>query len=538
MEAPSRKRPRYTSWELSFPIKEGSRSRFGLFDLFGRHCRQNVRQSNREHRGESSLENKNDEKEPFFLFRMEHREGGAMAQHFGEERILLFRSDQHGAIAKIIYSSNPAKEETGDEVDIHDPDMKIDDGDNEAELSRMAQAKFHVVSVKESYRGYDLGGLLFSEALSSLRHRYVGEAMEDCDNKSHWHSDHSIRCHLDAEEDIRRHNKLVGFYEQLGCQIKPKAKISYINNNDGETYRKVPMQIALRHQDVNQSCRKITKIHEHGSLINFLPVVFLEAPGKRVGLSTQTSIRLDWLAVEVGEGRLQFRTTTGLLLVADPDGQCKIKSEEDNDDSQGYSKFQLLRVSDARQKILEGEEDCDDECTSQEARQKELWMVQSTHGSFLALDPVSHYLACTKQPAFWQTDDHDFSLTCTSDTPPRRHHYRTMWAKQTVEYATRMRQRYLKFSLPPMGLKRALDLLRDAPAKPFSINNRFGPSLRTLLVRVFCDDCKRIGFCRLTYLFCFGSTGLLKSLVKRDTRIGCSLLLWCKKYICTWWSCV
>jgi hypothetical protein len=48
---------------------------------------------------------------------MEHREGGAMAQHFGEERILLFRSDQPGAIAKIIYSSSPAEDTDEDEND-------------------------------------------------------------------------------------------------------------------------------------------------------------------------------------------------------------------------------------------------------------------------------------------------------------------------------------------------------------------------------------------------------------------------------------
>ncbi len=39
----------------------------------------------------------------FFSLRLEHREGGALARHPGEERILLFRSDRPGAIAKIIY---------------------------------------------------------------------------------------------------------------------------------------------------------------------------------------------------------------------------------------------------------------------------------------------------------------------------------------------------------------------------------------------------------------------------------------------------
>jgi ribosomal protein S18 acetylase RimI-like enzyme len=408
---------------------------------------------------------------------MEHREGGAMAQHFGEERILLFRSDQPGAIAKIVYSSSPAEDTDEDE---NDAKMAQDNPDAESELHKMAQAKVHVLSVKDAYRGYSLGSLLFSEAMSSLRHRYQDGAKCEFTQRR---SNGSVRCQLDAEEDIRRHNKLVGFYEQLGCHIKMKAKINYINNNDGETYRKVPMQIALRSQDANQSCGKRPKIQDHGSLINFLPVVLLEAPGKRVGLSNQSKIRVDWLAVEIGEGVLQFRTTTGLLLVAGQDDHCKTTAEEDSGDCYGDSMFQLLRVSDARQIVLEFDEDLDDETTSKEARQKELWMVKSAHGSFLALDPVNRFLACSKEPAFWQADDHDFSLTCTRDTPARRQHYRKMWAKQKVEYVRKMRERYLQFNLPKISLKRAIELVKEIPAEPLSINSSLvGPSLRTFLV--------------------------------------------------------
>eukprot|EP00957_Ditylum_brightwellii_P196596 14979172-Ditylum_brightwellii.AAC.1 len=55
----------------------------------------------------TSNRNTNNDEYPY-SFRLEHREGGALARYAGEERILLFRSDRPGAIAKIIFSSKPA----------------------------------------------------------------------------------------------------------------------------------------------------------------------------------------------------------------------------------------------------------------------------------------------------------------------------------------------------------------------------------------------------------------------------------------------
>jgi ribosomal protein S18 acetylase RimI-like enzyme len=492
MEARIYKRPRYmSSWECSFHNnRDNSGTKFGLVDLFGSRKRSHLKsleqgESSACHRTNTSTDN-----EDFFTFRMEHREGGTMAQHYGEERILIFRSDRPGAIAKIIYSSSPADEDSEDEADLGE----TIDIDNERELYMMAQAKVHVLSVKEDYRGYDLGGLLFSQAMASLRHRYRDDRRESAGIPQHSHMS-SVRCQLDAEEDIRRHNKLIGFYEQLGCSVKPKAKIIYLNNNDGNTYRKIPMQISLR---ARQEGKRSGKLKESLAISlmdrkqGFLPVVLLEAPGKRVGVSSSSNpaaARVDWLVVETGEGLLEFHTTKGTILFVKPDGKCYTASVDDETGcsyEENCSKFLLLRVSDARQRVLQGEENSSDDPTSIEARQKELWMVQSTHGSFLTFDPVSHSLSGSLQPTFWQADDHTLSLTCTYDTPPRRQHYRRMWAKQTVAYVNTMRERYLGFNLDRMSLKKALDLAHTLPANPFSMEPGFStPSLRTLCVSVY-----------------------------------------------------
>ena len=489
------KRARYlSSWECSLGKKDGSRERFGLVDLLGRRSRDKPRtigSSDREH-GEygSSSDSLASNRDNFYTFRMEHREGGTMAQQHGEERILLFRSDQPGAIAKIIYSSYPAGEYSDEENDAPQSENGMDAED----LDKMAQAKVHVLSVKDSYRGYDLGGLLFSEAMASLRRRYMNvENQETGDDERTLPT--SVRCQLDAEEDTLRYNKLVGFYEQLGCTIKPKAKVTYLNNNDGETYRKVPMQIALRARQGQKTSSIKPNVCKNLSLVDrregFLPVLLMESHGQRFGITAtgqpNAKTRMDWLVVETRDGFLEFHTTKGAVLVASPDGVCKTKMEADDSDQScdgDWSKFELLRITNANSEGLNAEENvlyAHPEIYA--SRERELWLIRSVHGSFLAFDPASHSLQCTTEPAFWQAGQHDFSLTCTKDSPQRQEHYRRFWKNQTVEYVKGKRERYLRFDLQRMSLKTALDLVKMLSGNPLLLEQGTSlPSMRTLCV--------------------------------------------------------
>ena len=427
--------------------------------------------------------------EPFFTFRMEHREGGSVAQHYGEERILLFRSDQRGAIGKIIFSSIPTSDDDDDDSRHNNNTPPEVSCNNMMNFQRMAaQAKVHVLSVREKYRGYDLGGLLFTEAMTSLRHRYHHDKTEGGSS--------SVRCQLDAEEDIRRHNKLVYFYQQLGCQVKPKAKINYINNNDGETYRKIPMQISLNSRDVDtsssgsSSSRHHKQLQKNGSLINFLPVVFFSAHHKRASMlevvetkNKEDYNKQNWLAVETGEGMLQFRSTTGLTLAVDKNGHCTAKAGGGGERDRN-SNFRLLRFSDMQVKLLDRKdtlfESEEESSSTKDARQKELWMIKSmVDGLFLVLDPMGHFLTCSPEPAFWQADDHNLSLMCTRDTPQRRQHYRKLWTNQTVQYVLDKKERYLQFAICEMSIKQALDIAKTVRGENFSVDQK---SLRSLLV--------------------------------------------------------
>jgi inositol oxygenase len=216
----------------------------------------------------------------------------------------------------------------------------------------------------------------------------------------------------------------------------------------------------------------------------FLPVVLFEAPGKRVSLPAKNKNgRTDWLLIEDDSGLVAFRTTKGLYLRVKEDGECAaaVLSEDEVDDREDLhslesaSMFHLLRVSDftAREN--------DNDSVPDEA----LWMLESaSHGTFLTLDSSSHLLHCSKTPAFWKVST-GFALTCTIDTPPRRRHYRKQWETQTVEYVTRMRERYLSFSMHRMSLRGALDYARKLPSYYYggAENSIHTPSLRTRCFR-------------------------------------------------------
>lgn len=485
---------------------------FGLHDLFSSARRGSGDTSES---GSSAAVNQSGN---FYTLRLEHRQGGPTAQHRGEERILLFRSDCRAAIAKIIYSSSEPSDETtrvtseslpdsklaaaavlsaGDDVGSEELDVKVD----AAPILSRAHAKIHVLDVKSQYRGRDLGGLLFSEAITSLKSRYCNDD-EDDGEESDWKSEKSsqhrkhkrlcdVECILDAEEDITRHGKLVSFYEHLGCRVKSSGRIQYVNNNDSETYRKIPMQIYLHPSTVNSPSKKErarlrrkTFSHLVSSKGSFLPVHLVGSLGKLLVRSHASGeqMKLDWLVTETPEG-IQFYTTHGHVLIANPGGDVTVLSPEDQDNEDStdldvdsaeltkWTHFVPCHVSD---QVESGSSQGEGQHQSSMRRQrsqsvsyKDLWVLQTFHGTFLTADSVNHTLSCTRLPSFWQPNGENLSLVCTSDTPPRRHHYCKSWKFQTYDYVQSMRSRFLNFSLGKASLFEALEGLHAFPANPF-----------------------------------------------------------------------
>lgn len=131
-------------------------------------------------------------KQPVYLMKHYCEEGR------GEYRCCVFRSDRAGAVGKIVFN-----------------------------VSGPLAGHVTVVSIHESCRGAGLGRLLFQECFNVLRLYGVEHV------------------HLEAEEDTKRHNKLVHWYETMGFTVKPSAKIAFLSNNDHQTFRKVPMECEL-----------------------------------------------------------------------------------------------------------------------------------------------------------------------------------------------------------------------------------------------------------------------------------------------------
>ncbi|KAL3762887.1 hypothetical protein ACHAWU_001034 [Discostella pseudostelligera] len=450
----------------------------------------------------------------FYTLRMEHRQGGPLAKHRGEERILLFRSDRAGIIAKIIFSSEPPEntsKSVHSKTSVDVGDSSVDDDAPNPHFGT-AYAKIHVLEVKSQYRGRDLGGLLFSEALSSLKSRYcndddwgdnpdyaeVGPVKSNgCKRKDLY----NVECMLDAEEDVTRYGKLESFYQQLGCFVKCPKRIQYVNNNDTGTYRKIPMQINLR-----PSTKSVSSLHQERTRLrrqrffhltsykrSFLPVQLVGSLGKLTVRSHAGAevLKMDWLATETSEG-IQFCSTHGHVLLATPNGSvCALtpKDQDNNDcnsvldcDASMLNKWTLFvpcRASD-------GSTTTDVNDQSRSVSTKSLWALRTCHGTFLTADPIRQTLACTRLPSFWQANGSDISLQCTSDTPSRRHHYRKCTQLQTYDYVLSMRSRFLNFCLGGATLFEALGWIHAFPAHPFRVCSPYecskpssSPSMRT-----------------------------------------------------------
>ncbi|RHY80304.1 hypothetical protein DYB26_006483, partial [Aphanomyces astaci] len=83
-------------------------------------------------------------------------------------------------------------------------------------------AHIKVIDIHPNFRRLGLSKVLFLACMATLKQRNI----------------HELR--LEAEEDTRRHHKLVALYQDWGFSVKQNAKILFLYN-DTESFRKVPM---------------------------------------------------------------------------------------------------------------------------------------------------------------------------------------------------------------------------------------------------------------------------------------------------------
>lgn len=414
--------------------------------------------------------------------RLEHRWDPSQ-----KERFLLFCSDRPGCIGKVIFTSQAS----------------CSSSSSSSSNDSVATARIHAIEVKEEFRGYDLGGLLFHQVISYLASHYYSKEQQllqqqgeiEERNSSQWFTYANrpvVLLLLDAEEDTRRHNKLRHFYEWMGCTVLPDARIRYLHNNDVEIYRKIPMQMSLRPLVLKQSQKREDRMHhKHQSLVgsSFVPLLFMttvsssnnqQNPNDDGGtLSTQPvhvtqtlqqqqgykKLRhVDWIVLDEKEHGISFQTTQGLYLYATPDGKIITDGGPPPDKlNLPWIYFQLQRVYDCNDPATSSSCLGQDTTSSGTATSptnencKQLWTIQTCHGTFLCVnkDKESYnngkMLTTANYPVFWavhttgaSTNNKYLCLLCLRDTPERRRYYQQWWTYQDVTYNKAMRERYLQ----------------------------------------------------------------------------------------------
>jgi inositol oxygenase len=403
-----------------------------------------------------------------FTFQMEHRApsssspSSSSSRIEGEERLLIFRNDRPGAIAKIILCVTTSSSSSS--CNRHSPSFPsvVISASNSA-IPTTFTAKVQVLECKAAYRGCDLGGLLFTEAVQRLMVLLLNE------------SGSALLLELDAEEDETRHNKLIHFYERLGFRVKSNAKIQYLSHY-GETFRKVPMSMYIteRPQDdrieaLNSS--QISSCSYFSSDSRFIPVHLIDRSNRNCAVtgsgtcenSARNTPPQHWIIFQADAAStvMELRTTTGGCLCVDPKGNCSLVQRQEAYPTTNPSScnFQFLLPIEERSSCSRG-------------HHPSVCLIQSlAFGTYLSLENAT--LECFASPVFWQfvnTNGQQYDLQCTMDTPAIRNHYRRSWIVQTLDFVCSERKKMEQDSQERTRrtLKEALDAVRCVSADPFA----------------------------------------------------------------------
>jgi len=120
-----------------------------------------------------------------------------------------------------------------------------------------------------------------------------------------------------------------------------------------------------------------------------------------------------------------------------------------------------------------------------EARQNELWLFHTARGTYLSIDMETGCMTCTSYPTFWKAHAGSFALQHSTDTPTRRQHYKQSWARQSLDYVLKMREKYSGFNLCKMNICEALQLMKNLPCHRFKLKSENGSDNQEISIRTF-----------------------------------------------------
>uniref|UniRef100_K3X733 Inositol oxygenase n=1 Tax=Globisporangium ultimum (strain ATCC 200006 / CBS 805.95 / DAOM BR144) TaxID=431595 RepID=K3X733_GLOUD len=304
-----------------------------------------------------------------------------------ELRWVLFSASKRGAIGKIIFT-----------------------------LEKDATAHVKSIVINKEWRGYGLARILYHACLSTLKELGI------------------IELHLEAEEDTKRHGKLVGLYETWGFQEKQGAKVLFLYN-DTECFRKVPMVLPFY-------TRTFFPVQPSSSKSNswFCMLTLKTSDGTCLMASEDGAIEARkeksnpeslWQTLLGANGEIFLRSVHGKFLCVEESGNILA-------DRQLNSTWETFQVVPHNSDASRSAEEADSPSLTKTSAGG--IALKNFHGSYLCIDHDKNRVVSSKTPVPWDGGD-IMSLVCNkSDSKPlftkimRKYQTSSFVKKQLVKY--------------------------------------------------------------------------------------------------------
>ncbi|KAF0718505.1 Aste57867_1649 [Aphanomyces stellatus] len=316
-----------------------------------------------------------------------------------ELKWVLFTEGRRGAVGKLIFTLEP---------------------NNSAHIK--------VIDINSNYRRLGLSKVLFLACMATLKQRNIHELV------------------LEAEEDTRRHQKLVGLYEEWGFTVKQNAKILFLYN-DTQSFRKVPMMLSLEAKPfvpleptMNQSFCMISLRTIDGMFVVGTEDGMVDTThGASRDVFWQSLLLDDPFGDEAKGSTICLRSAYGKFLCVEPVGTVLA----DRFVNSTWETFDVLPHPTGGGVAL-----------------------RSFHGNFLGLDPA-HGLTISPDPVAWDGDSIDLMCNKAHPTPI---HVKILRKHQTTAFSTTQRKRFAALNHAALPIQDACQALMQLNGESTQVN--------------------------------------------------------------------
>lgn len=310
-----------------------------------------------------------------------------------EMRWVLFTSTRRGAIGKLIFT-----------------------------LEKDGQSA-HVKSiiVNKEWRGRGLARILYLACVSTLMELHVPEL------------------HLEAEEDTRRHGKLVGLYEQWGFAQKTDSKVLFLYN-DTECFRKVPMMISFQSQPASFFPSSTQSGHWfHMIVLQTSDGACLVATEEGdLDARREKSHESMWQTLLGPQGEIFLRSVYGKFLCVEDTGTVLA----DRPWNSTWETFQVVPHHSADGRLGRGV------------------ALKNFHGGYLSIDADAKKVVSSEVPVAW--DGGEFMSLVCNNTDAKPIFQKIMRKYQTQAFVQAQIDKYGTFQRATMGIPEACKALQSS----------------------------------------------------------------------------